>query len=121
LLPDVTARSLSQDVTVAPGLSFPTFAHADLFAYLAVHGAYSGWSRLKWIADIAAMLSHETAQGIAELYDHSVRLGVDRCAAQALLLAERLFAYEIDPALRQRVATPINLWLMRTAFDAIVY
>jgi hypothetical protein len=48
----------SHSVPVGDGLSLPTLAPDALFAYLCVHGAWSAWYRLKWLADVAALVAH---------------------------------------------------------------
>lgn len=98
LLPSLGVASPSCDVAINPGLRLATFAREENFAYLCVHGAMHGWGRLKWLADLAALLSHETPQGIEALYRRSRELGVGLCPAQALLLCERLFGLELGSA-----------------------
>jgi hypothetical protein len=56
MLPGISARSPAQSVELAPGLAVPTLAPDELFAYLCVHGATHAWSRLKWLADVAALV-----------------------------------------------------------------
>ena len=43
----------------------PTLPVSRLLLYLCVHGALDGWLRLKWLADIAALLRSMTAEGLA--------------------------------------------------------
>ena len=72
------------------GSSIRTLANADLFAYLCVHGAQHAWSRLKWLADLNALVAGN-AVDVTRLYRHAQRLGASVCAAQALVLCNRLF------------------------------
>jgi hypothetical protein len=73
-----------------------------LFAYLAAHGAHSGWFRLKWLADITALLRHDPG-AIEAHYRRAQALGVGRCAAQALLLAKDLLALPLAPDLEREL------------------
>ncbi len=115
MLATVGIGSPSQIVSIAPGIELPTLATDELFAYLAVHGASSAWFRLKWITDFAALLHGQKAEEIRRLYDKSQRLGAGRAAAQALLLANRIYDTEIGQGLRQRLlADPANRWLTTT-------
>jgi len=91
LLPGISAQSPSIRVEVSPGLFLPTLARDELFAYLCVHGALTAWSRLKWLADLAALIAGEDEAGIEGLYRRACELAPRRAAAQALLLANRLF------------------------------
>ncbi len=91
LLPDISARSPAQSVRLSEGLTLRTLARGELFAYLCVHGASHAWSRLKWIADLGALLAREDETGRAELYRRSLDLGAGNCSAAALRLCESLF------------------------------
>lgn len=61
----------------------------DLFAYLCTHGAAHLWARLKWLADIAALVGG-TADGGARYWASARAAGAERPAASALMLANRL-------------------------------
>ena len=105
LIPKIDVHSARQTVEIAPGLTLPTLAKDELFAYLAVHGASSAWFRLKWISDFAALLHGQGAEEIERLYRRSQDLGAARAASQALLLADRLFdVLQHIPALREELA-----------------
>jgi hypothetical protein len=91
LIPGITVQSPTQSVEVAPGITLPTLAGDELFAYLCVHGASSAWFRLKWITDFAALLHRCPPAEIERLYERSQQLGAARSAGQALLVADALF------------------------------
>jgi hypothetical protein len=90
LLQGIDASSPAQIVTLGGGMSIRTLAQADLFAYLCVHGAQHAWSRLKWLADLNALVA-PGASAIEPLYRHAQSVGAGLCAGQALLLCNRLF------------------------------
>jgi hypothetical protein len=95
----------------------PTLAGDELFAYLCVHGASSAWFRLKWIADLAALLSSCSPGEIARLYERSQQLGAGRPTAQALLLASATFGTAAGSDLERRLtAKPVNRWLANAAW-----
>lgn len=71
--------------------------HRSLHGYLGVHGAYHHWSRLKWLADVNAMLA-TTAVDVTQLYRHAQKIGAGLCAGQALLLCRRLFDLPLPAA-----------------------
>ena len=100
LVQGLDADAPSQRVEVASGKFLPTLATEELFAYLCAHGAAHGWARLKWLADAAALVSHEDGAGIERLHARSVALGGGRSAGQALLLSSILFGLELPPVLR---------------------
>jgi hypothetical protein len=112
---DLGLASPQQQVQVADGISLPTLQTEHLFAYIVAHGAYHGWSRLKWLADAAALA---TAGGVpvAELQAAAERLGAGRCSAAALVLARRVIGSEIDVGLVERLRRDAAVGaLVRTA------
>lgn len=104
LIPSITVDSPAASVEVAPGLSLPTLARDELFAYLCVHGASSAWFRLKWISDLAGLIHGQPGEVIERLYERSQALGAERAAGQALLLADRLFGSLDGTGLRALLA-----------------
>ena len=103
MLPGVTVASPRQTVRVAPGVELPTLAKEELFAYLCVHGATHAWSRLKWIADVAALLGGESGAEVERLHRRAVAIGAGRATAQALLLSAELFALPLGAELRREL------------------
>jgi hypothetical protein len=120
LLPGIGARSPSQLVEIGPGIRLRTLRTEELFAYLCVHGATHAWSRLKWIADVGALLSRFEPAEIERLYRVSLKLGVGRCSAQALLLCADLFETAVTPPLLSELrADRRAVWLARTALGVM--
>lgn len=117
LIPGMGIDSPRREVEVADGISLPTLARDELFAYLCVHGASSLWFRLKWVTDLAALLSHCSADEIERLYQRSQELGAGRAADQALLLADDLYGSLNDTNLTDRLhqSRPAR-WLASAAF-----
>jgi hypothetical protein len=96
VLTDIDVHTEARLVPVMGDRSVPTFADAPNLAYLAAHGAAAGWSRLKWVADFAALLAG---------YDEASRDGLIQSARQyrtglaldqALALHDRLFATSLS-------------------------
>lgn len=116
LLPDVGPDSPRRPVEVSRGKFLETLRTDELFAYLCVHGASSAWFRLKWIADVGALLGACTPGEIERLYRRSQELGAGRAPAQALLLCRRLFATPLPPALSAELRRDrVNRWLVAIA------
>ena len=116
LLPGIGLDSPSQRVEVAKGRFLATLGTDELFAYLCVHGASSAWFRMKWIADLGALVGGCPPQEIERLYRRSQVLGAGRAAAQALLLCERLFGTNLPSALGDELRSDrINRWLVSIA------
>jgi hypothetical protein len=98
LLKGVDAYSVVQSVPLSDGVSIRTLAMDDLFAYLCVHGAQHAWSRLKWLADLNALVSVDTTD-FGRLYQHARQIGAGICAGQALLLCQRLLSLRLPAVL----------------------
>ncbi|HET8918075.1 MAG TPA: nucleotidyltransferase family protein [Xanthobacteraceae bacterium] len=104
LLSGVSAHAATQTVTVSEGLSVRTLAPDDLFAYLCVHGAHHSWSRLKWLADLNALVA-SSKPDLEYLYRHAQKIGAGLCAGQALLLCQHLFGLKLPATIAQELQT----------------
>ena len=115
----VSPATSSQDVRVGTDITLATLAEKDLFAYLCAHGANHCWYRLKWIADICAILG-TSPERIESLYRAASERGVGPAAGQALLLCRRLFASPVPDTLLQRLRASLRVrWLERIALWAM--
>lgn len=103
MLRGVTIDSPRQGVEIGSGIRLATLGTEEVFAYLCVHGATHGWSRVKWIADVAALLAGRDPAEVVRLHRHAVELGAGRATAQALLLCSDLFGLALDPALEREL------------------
>jgi hypothetical protein len=119
LLSGVDVAAPAQEVEVLDG-RLATLADPELFAYLVTHGATHGWSRLKWLADLAAWLSTKREADIVTYYARAEALGVEACAGQALLLCQRLLGYRIPDAVAPKPGGAKLRWLVRSALDAMI-
>ncbi|KQS46281.1 hypothetical protein ASG20_18220 [Sphingomonas sp. Leaf198] len=99
-------REAVQWVDLAPGAAVPTLATDALFAYICNHGAAHMWARLRWLADVAALLAREPDGG-DRLWHAAVARRQGRAAASAILLARRYFGTPVPPAF----AAPVSLRL----------
>lgn len=78
--------------------SVPTLGGGATLAYLAVHGASHGWSRLKWLADFAAFLEAHDSDSRERLVEEANRWAVGLAVEQALRLSSALFGSEVGSA-----------------------
>jgi hypothetical protein len=116
MIPTLGLNSPLQHVAVAPGNVLRTLGDTELVAYLCVHGAAHAWARLKWLADLAALLGARTPEQIEGLHRRAVELGAGRSSAQALLLCADLLAIPLTSGLRMELRKdPVNRWLQRIA------
>lgn len=119
LLPDIGARSATQTVVLPDGRALRTLAEDDLFAYLCVHGALHSWSRLKWLADLNALIAQRSTAEIARLYQYADRKGAALCAAQALMLCVVIFDRPLPPGVPQQGDSRRVRSLVRMALQAL--
>jgi hypothetical protein len=121
MLKGVSVHSPQQRVAIAPGLALPTLAKDELFAYLCVHGATHAWSRLKWLADVAALLKHDPPAEIERLHRRAIDLGGGRSSAQALLLCAQLLGTALPGRLERSLrGDRAHLFLVRSALRSML-
>ena len=110
----------SRVVPLAGAEGLRTLGEEDLFSYLCMHGALHWWNRLKWLADINAILATVPDGDVEDLIRAAGARGVGRAAAQALLLCKRVFATPLPDRLIARLAKNTTMrWLEATALNAI--
>lgn len=114
LLDQLGAGSPTQMVQILPGHSLPTLQPHDFAVYLTVHGCVHGWFRLKWLADMAALLA-TSGVGPMHLADHGDALGAGVAVRAAWLLAHRHLGLPLDESIRaafhgdRRVAAEVRI------------
>lgn len=95
LLRSAVPEASLQQVTIAPGEQVSTLAGDALIAYLCVHGASHGWGRLKWLADVFALLPQDDPEAVEALFRRTLSLDAGRAVAQAMLLCRDLLGLSI--------------------------
>ena len=119
LLPGLSVGSPSQDARVG-SLTFRALARDELVAYLCVHGAMHGWARLKWLADLAALIAAEDDGSLAALVGRARALGAGAAPDQALALIGELFAAAFGPKTRAALRSgAAERWLTTAALRVV--
>ena len=103
-------------VPVAPGISLPTLPSQELMPYLLLHGATHGWFRLKWLADVSALLAGMSSPERRGIIERAYKDGLDRPTLQGFELCRMLFGLDVPEAPNAEVVT---LLLVRFALQAI--
>lgn len=106
ILPVPAARAR---VDILPGRSVATLCPLDEALYLCCHGAEHGWERLKWLADLTALLRRGVVQADT-LYARARAAGLARMVGPGLVLAHRLHATPLPARLARDLRTD---WRMR--------
>jgi hypothetical protein len=81
----VTPRALH-----VAGITIPALPMPEAFFYAMVHGTKHAWFRLKWIADVAALVRQRPHLAAVSTLEEAQRAGLERCVATGLLMAERV-------------------------------
>jgi Uncharacterised nucleotidyltransferase len=91
-----------------------------LFAYLCMHGAIHWWDRLKWLADINALLTVASDKKAERLIRAAEAKGAGRVIGQALLLCQGLFQTPLPASLMATLTKGLIVrWLAATALKAL--
>jgi hypothetical protein len=78
------------------------------------------WNRLKWLADLDALLACTPEHGIERLLQSAEARGVGRAAAQALLLCRTLLQTPLSASLMATLDKSATMrWLVATALKAM--
>jgi Uncharacterised nucleotidyltransferase len=118
----VTAPSFvaSRVVPLAGAAGLRTLGEEDLFAYLCMHGALHWWNRLKWLADVNALLAAMPQDGVERLTRAAEARSAGRAVAQALLLCRKLLQTPLPASLPGTLGKAATLrWLETTALNAM--
>lgn len=82
--------------------------------FLCVHGAEHGWSRLKWLADLSALLAPLEDAAMLRLYEAGRAARVGRAAALALMLCGNLLGLPIP----RKIIADFNAdWRLRVLYS----
>jgi len=107
-----------EHVEVSPGISLPVLGREYLLPNLMVHGAGHAWFRLKWIADVTALLSDFSADDRNNLLQQARNQGIEPAFRQGLAICEALEllpSYDNPPAIGSTVR-----WLISVALHAVL-
>lgn len=108
------------DVSVGGSRALRTLTGDTLAAYLCLHGSLHAWSRLKWLADLDALMALQGAEAAERLLAFAERAGLARPVAQGLALASSLLDTPLTPAIRRQLArAPATGRLGRIALAAM--
>jgi hypothetical protein len=86
------------------GRSVPTLGLADLLPVLCIHGSKHGWTRLQWIADVAALVDKFSDLELADILHEMRSRGLLRMILLGFELAHRVLAQPLPDGARAAVA-----------------
>jgi Uncharacterised nucleotidyltransferase len=110
----------SREVFLTDTMRLRTLGDEDLFAYLCMHGALHWWNRLKWLADVNALLASTPEDRIEPLVRAAEVRGTGRATAQALLLCRQVLGANLPVGLMATIGNSATVrWLQATALSAM--
>ena len=120
LMPDIPDPRTLRIASITKEIGLCTFGEDDLFAYLCAHGAVDRWFRLKWLADVAALLARQPEGGVERLHRAAQVRGLGRPAAQAILLCHRLVGTVLSDQLIMMLNRDVTVrWLEALTMNAM--
>jgi hypothetical protein len=121
LLKGIDTSSPTETISLPGAGDLRTPVTDDLFAFLCVHGACHRWSRLKWLADLNALIATKGDAEIIRLRGYARDRGAGLCADQALLLCQNLLTMRLPAELARELQGNRRLAkLVTTALDAMI-
>lgn len=102
------------------GATVPVLPPDDALLYLCVHGAEHGWARLKWLADLGALLTTDPAAA-DRVYRRARSTGLRRLVGPGLALSQRLYGTALPDDVERDLARDRRMrWLARIAWTTLV-
>lgn len=101
--PDLEAMIHRSAKVSMNGKEIATFAPADTILMLCVHGAKDFWSRLIWVADVAALGEKLTDADWDRLFEVAKKYDAERMVRLGLWLAHRIFECGLPGDILQEV------------------
>jgi hypothetical protein len=91
------------------GVEVPSLAPEDLLLALAAHGIKHVWHRLKWIGDVAGVVTRHPELDWARVLQEARALRATRLVLLPLLLCELLLGLSLPPEVKGAVREPDRL------------
>lgn len=103
----------TETITLPGGVVVPVLPQSDLLANLCTHGAGHAWFRLKWLADVAALLALDASSDRSALLQRA--RSIERPLQQAFLLCDAL----LETPSTGFVPSRTSRWLAEVAAAAL--
>ncbi len=101
--PDIEEMALRSARVSMNGREVATFALADTLLMLCVHGAKDFWSRLIWVADVAALVGKLTDVDWGRLLIEAKKYDAERMVRLSLWLANAIFESKLPAGVLQDI------------------
>jgi Uncharacterised nucleotidyltransferase len=101
--PDLEQLARRSTAILLNGREIPTFAPADTLLMFCVHGAKDFWSRLIWVADVAALVEALPEAGWLPLFAEARKCDAERMVRLGLWLANAIFEASLPVGILQEI------------------
>ena len=97
--PEATRQYLARAHPLPSNPALLILSNEDLLCYLILHGSRHGWESLKWLADVAMILSRSPGLDWEQVSHQMAGVDMLLPLGQSLLLARDLFGASVPPSL----------------------
>jgi hypothetical protein len=101
--PDLEQMARCPTAVLLNGTKIPTFVPADTLLMLCVHGAKDFWSRLIWVADVAALVEELPDADWTQLFAEARKYEAERMVRLGLWLASAIFEAKLPAGILQEI------------------
>lgn len=119
-VPDIDLIEMLKQVATVEVYGYPikTFSSIDTFLFLLIHGWLHHWAEIKWLFDIAILISQLSEKVFVTLHARAINLGLERAFASTLALLRTVFGNFL-PAWLNKYTTKSAGWLVRQSLSVI--
>jgi hypothetical protein len=105
--------------TQVMGRAVPTLRREDLMIYLCANGMKDGWSYLRSVCDVAALMTHETPLDWVFILREARRMGALRMVRLGMMLASRLLGAPLPLEVSQLRSDAVARWMCDRICDRL--
>jgi hypothetical protein len=97
--PHLAVSEETRTLKLPTGVCFKALSAPASILYMSGHGAQHAWSRLKWLADLGAMINGISAEQLEAIYQQARVTGLTQAVGQAFILLDELLGTRIPATL----------------------
>lgn len=107
-------------LALLPGAMVPALPEETAWLYSCAHGGEHGWARLKWLADLGALLSRSSGES-HRLYAHAHAARLKRLVGPGIILCAKLYGTSVPVRLERDYARDRRMrWITKIAWQSLV-
>ncbi len=119
LMPNTVEGPLTR-LALFPGADVPTLPEETAWLYICAHGGEHGWARMKWLADLGALLARSSGEA-HRLYAHAHAARLKRLVGPGIILCAKLYGTAVPERLERDFAHDRRMrWITSIAWQSLV-